>query len=106
MDPEILQAIKVIMAAPSATKVADLALLSPPLPTSPSSNIPDKVIMAALSPPQQKRAKLDLNLVLPPGAKVLDIIAEAPVANFFLRISAKILSISKNFCQNSTPKST
>ena len=36
--------------------------------------------------------------------------SEAPVANFFLRISAKILSISKNFCQNfcqnSTPKST
>ena len=32
--------------------------------------------------------------------------AETPVADFFLRISAKILSISKNFCQNSTPKST
>ena len=35
--------------------------------------------------------------------------AEAPQANFFLRISAKILSIFKNFCQNfcqnSTPKS-
>ena len=35
--------------------------------------------------------------------------SEAPEANFFLRISAKILSISKNFCQNfcrdSTPKS-
>ena len=27
------------------------------------------------------------------------------LANFFLRISAKILSISKNFCQNSTPQS-
>ena len=28
-----------------------------------------------------------------------DSAAEAPQANFFLRISAKILSISKNFCQ-------
>ena len=60
MDPEILQAIKVIMAAPSATKEADLA---------------------ALSPPQQKRAKLDLNLVLPPGATVLDIIVASHSAS-------------------------
>ena len=49
----------VILTAREAIKEADFALLSPPLPTSPSSNIPDKVIMAALSPPQQKRAKLD-----------------------------------------------
>ena len=60
MDPEILQAIKVIMAAPSATKEADLA---------------------ALSPPQQKRAKLDLDLVLPPGATVLDIIVASHSAS-------------------------
>ena len=56
----------VILTVREAIKEADFALLSPPLPTSPSSNIPDKVIMAALSPPQQKRAKLDLDLVLPP----------------------------------------
>ena len=73
-------------------KEADLALLSPPLPTSPSSKIPDKVIMAApsatkeadlaaLSPPQQKRAKLDLDLVLPPGATVLDIIVASHSAS-------------------------
>ena len=40
---------------------------------------------------------------------VADVEAETPVADFFLRISAKILSISKNFCQNfcqnSAPKS-
>ena len=32
--------------------------------------------------------------------EILKPVAEAPVANFFLRISAKILSTSKNFCQN------
>ena len=41
---------------------------------------------------------------------LVELRSEAPVANFFLRISAKILSISKNFCQNfcqnSTPKSS
>ena len=47
-----------------------------------------------------------LNFPATHSSSTLQSYPEAPQANFFLRISAKILSISKNFCQNSTPKST
>ena len=65
MDPEILEAIKVIMAAPSATKEAVVALLSPPQPQmvddlggEESSNSPLDLVLPQTSS-AEKRAKLD-----------------------------------------------